>query len=292
MTMSMTGYGRKVLHMDDASVTVEIRTLNHRFLDISIKLPAALLFIEDKIKKIIRSKFSRGRIEVAIEITGSSIVQKKVEIDWYLLDQYMEKINIAKDRYGLAGELPVSILTTLPDIFTVEEEKQQSETNDALLTSVEQACEQVLDMRKNEGSFLFQDLMKRMSTVEDIVILLQTRRTLVIEEYRKRIKVRVEEQLEGHTLIDPARIHQEIVLLAERGDITEEITRLFSHIEHFRASIQKNDAIGRKLDFITQEMHREVNTIGSKSTDVKLSEWSVTLKGEIEKIKEQVQNIE
>jgi uncharacterized protein (TIGR00255 family) len=292
MTMSMTGYGRKTLYIDGASLSVEIRTVNHRFLDIAIKMPSSLLFIEEKIKKIIRSQFNRGRIEVIIETTGSSLVQKTVEIDWNLLDQYMEKITTAKERYSLSGELPVSILTTLPHIFTMQEGKQQDALKDAILESVDKACEQVVIMRMKEGEYLFQDLMKRISTIEDIVILLQTRRTLVMEEYRRRIKERMEEQLEGLTLIDPARIHQEIVLLAEKGDITEEITRLSSHVEHFRASIEKNGAVGRKLDFITQEMHREVNTIGSKSTDVILSEWMVSLKSEIEKIKEQVQNIE
>ncbi|RDW17893.1 YicC family protein [Oceanobacillus chungangensis] len=292
MAMSMTGYGSSVLYIEDASITVEIRTVNHRFLDIAIKMPSFLLFLEEKIKKIIQYQFKRGRIEVIIEIAGSSLAQKKVEMDWELLDEYMEKINAAKERYSLSGELPVTILTSLPNILTVQEGNQKDAFKDAILASVEKACEQAVAMRRKEGEYLFQDLMKRVSTIEDIVILLQTRRTLVIEEYRKRIKERVEDQLEGHTLIDPARIHQEIVLLAEKGDITEEVTRLISHIEHFRASIQMNDAIGRKLDFITQEMHREVNTIGSKSTDAKLSEWTISLKGEIEKIKEQVQNIE
>ncbi|OZU90377.1 YicC family protein [Virgibacillus indicus] len=293
MAISMTGFGRSQENLGNTVITVEIRSVNHRYLDFSVKIPRTFLFLEDKIKRIINSYFERGRVEVYIGIEGEGFVQKKLITDWELMDQFIQQISEVKDRYSLAGDIPVTLLTSFPEMITVQEiEDQPDNLKDLVLKNTEQACEQVLEMRKEEGGFLQCDLEKRMQKIKNTVSLLSERREYAVEAYRERIKKRVEAQIADLDLVDDARLHQEIVLLAEKGDITEEITRLLSHLEHFSETINNGGVIGRKLDFIAQEMHRETNTIGSKSTDPEISESTVLLKGEIEKIKEQVQNIE
>lgn len=293
MVMSMTGYGQDVFHLGNTTVTVEIRSVNHRFLDFTAKIPRSLLFLEDKIKRILQSYFQRGRMEVYINVQGDGLVQKELYTDWDLMDKYIDQIKSAKARYGLAGEIPATFMSTIPDLLSVHEvENQSDELNDAIIASTKRACKQVLLMRKEEGGFLLKDLNGRMRAIQETVFQLQTRRENVIEEYRDRIQSRINNYIGENDIMDQARLHQEVALLAEKGDITEEITRLLSHIDHFFETIELNNAIGRKLDFIMQEMHRETNTIGSKSTDGKIGIWIVSLKSEIEKIKEQIQNIE
>lgn len=293
MVMSMTGYGQDVFHLGNTTVTVEIRSVNHRFLDFTAKIPRSLLFLEDKIKRILQSYFQRGRMEVYINVQGDGLVQKELYTDWDLMDKYIDQIKSAKARYNLSGEIPVTIMPEIPDLLSVQEtENYSDELKNSITTSAKRACEQLLLMRKEEGSFLLKDVSNRMLEIQETVSHLQTRRESVIEEYRDRIQSRIYNYLGENDVIDQTRLHQEIALLAEKGDITEEITRLQSHIDHFIETIELNDAIGRKLDFIMQEMHREANTVGSKSTDAKIGVWIVSLKSEIEKIKEQIQNIE
>lgn len=293
MVMSMTGYGRDVFFLGDATITVEIRSVNHRFLDFTAKIPRSFLFLEDKIKRVVQSHFHRGRVEVYINIEGEGLVQRRLNADWELMDQYIEQMKSAKSRYDLAGEIPTTILSTIPGLLSVQEiENQPNELKESIIASTKRVCEQVLLMRKEEGSFLLNDLKNIMEDIREIVAQLKSRRGRVIEEYRDRIQSRINNFIGESDTIDHARMQQEIAVLAEKGDITEEITRLLSHIDHFFETIEVDDAIGRKLDFIMQEMQREANTIGSKSTDAKIGIWVVTLKSDIEKIKEQIQNIE
>ncbi|MEC5422751.1 YicC family protein [Virgibacillus sp. C22-A2] len=293
MVRSMTGYGRSVLRLEKTTVTVEIRSVNHRYLDFTAKIPRSFLFLEDKLKRIVQSKFQRGSIDVFISIEGEGFLEKSLKADWELMDYYMETLKKAKDRYNLSGEIPAAVITTLPELITVQEiDNQPDDLKASILSSVDKACEQVAAMRREEGTFLMEDVKERIAAIQKTVMHLQLRRQNVIEEYRERIQSRVNDYLKHVVNIDESRIHQEIALLAEKGDITEEITRLFSHIDHFSATISTDGAVGRKLDFITQEMHREANTIGAKSMDAAISESTVSLKSEIEKIKEQLQNIE
>lgn len=288
----MTGYGRDVLQIGDTTITVEIRSVNHRYLDFIIKTPRSFMFLEEKIKKVIHSFFQRGRVEVFIEIAGEHFVKKSLRTDWDLMDQYMEQVKKAMERYHLVGDIPTTMITNQLDLIVVQEvEEQPDQLQDVIIMSIERACEQVQSMQSNEGSYLIKDIKERMQQMQNMVVSLKTRRRIVTEEYRERIQQRIDEYLGDTANLDHTRIHQEIALLAEKGDITEEITRLLSHIDHFFVTMDSNDAMGRKLDFIMQEMHRETNTIGSKSMDPKISEWTIALKGDIEKIKEQVQNI-
>ncbi|MBP2077588.1 YicC/YloC family endoribonuclease [Oceanobacillus polygoni] len=292
MPLSMTGYGRKVLHIENTMVTIEIRSVNHRFLDIAIKLPRTFLFLEDKLKKIVQSQFTRGRIDVYISIAGDGLSTRTLQADWELIDQYVNHLNEAKQKYHLNGEIPLTFLSSMQDFFHIKEiDGSLEKVHQLILDGTTEACEEVFVMRQEEGMYLTNDLVERLRAIHETVLQLRDKRDIVRKEYQERIMERVRTYLDEAFSKD-GKIYQEIVLLAEKGDITEEITRLLGHIEHFEKTMNSKEPSGRKLDFIIQEMHREANTIGAKSTDVTISEWTVSLKSMIEKMKEQVQNIE
>ena len=292
MPLSMTGYGRKVLHIENTMVTIEIRSVNHRFLDIAIKLPRTFLFLEDKLKKTVQSQFTRGRIEVYISIEGDGFSNRTLQADWELIDQYVTHLDRAKQKYHLNGEISLTVLSSMQDFFHIKDTGGSLEkVHQLILEGTLDACKQVSVMRQEEGVYLTNDLTERLRSITETVLQLRTKRDIVRKEYQERIMERIRVYVDDEISKD-GKFYQEIVLLAEKGDITEEITRLLGHIEHFERTMNSKEAAGRKLDFIIQEMHREANTIGSKSTDVSISEWTVSLKSMIEKMKEQVQNIE
>ncbi|MBU5266050.1 YicC/YloC family endoribonuclease [Virgibacillus proomii] len=293
MAVSMTGYGNKQIVTEQATITVEIKTVNHRFLDIQMKIPNRLLFLEEKLKKIIQSFFQRGRVEVYIQIDGNTLFSKQVQINWSLIEQYMTQLQELKQRYQLAGDIPITVISAFPDVFSIQEvEEYSDELISTLLAVVTDVCKQVYAMRRVEGQALQSDLQERSETLQQLVDAIKRLRPMVMKEYRERIKHRLELHLNQELSKDDSRIYQEIVLLAEKGDISEEITRINSHIQQFKQTLELDGPIGRKLNFITQELLREVNTIGSKSVNSLISEHTITLKSEIEKIKEQVQNME
>lgn len=293
MVRSMTGYGRSSRTIQETSITVEIKTVNHRFLDITPKMPRSLLYLEEKIKKALQHPFIRGRVELFITIEGNALTKRQVKTDWELLDQYIQQLKEAKERYGLQEEISVNVLTKLEDLFTIQElEEHEDRMESVILSCVNEAAEKVVSMRVREGEALQEELKDRLNKVATIVEDLRSRRPLVVQETQERIKSRIEEYAQQALPLEESRLLHEVGLLAEKGDIAEEITRLYSHTDQFVTTLDVDDSIGRKLDFIVQEMNRETNTIGSKSTDSKISEWVVLLKSEIEKIKEQVQNVE
>lgn len=293
MAISMTGYGNKQIVTEQATITVEIKTVNHRFLDIQMKIPNRLLFLEEKLKKIIQSFFQRGRVEVYIQIDGDTLFSKQVQINWSLVEQYMTQIQELKQRYQLAGDIPITVISAFPDVFSIQEvEEYSDELISTLLAGLTDVCKQVYAMRRVEGQALQTDLQERSETLQQLVDAIKSLRPMVMKEYRERIKHRLELHLNQELSKDDSRIYQEIVLLAEKGDISEEITRINSHIQQFKQTLELDEPIGRKLNFITQELLREINTIGSKSVNSLISEHTITLKSEIEKIKEQVQNME
>ncbi|MBB6452980.1 uncharacterized protein (TIGR00255 family) [Salirhabdus euzebyi] len=293
MVKSMTGYGRHVNSYRDTRITIEVRTVNHRFLDLSIKMPKTLLHLEDKMKKLAREYFKRGRIDVFVTIDGTGLVDKNLQVDWNLVDQYMEKINQVKDRYQLTDTVSVKDILQLDDVFFItDQEEEDASFQEILLHTCKKAMKLVAEMRSKEGEAIAYDLGSRTEGIKQIVFKLEQHREKVIEQYRDRIKQRIEEYIKNDLWDQDSRIIQEVALMAEKGDISEEVTRLFSHIDQFLLTLKKEEPIGRRLDFIVQEMHREANTIGSKSNDVNISEWVVELKSEIEKLKEQAQNVE
>ncbi len=292
VTNSMTGFGREVRIVDGTVIAVEIRSVNQRFLDISLKLPQAFSMFEDKIKKNVQRYFSRGRIEVFISIEGKGFVKRDLQVDWNLFDQYITMFHTVQSRYDLADDVTVAMIPKLNEVLAVQETDQETdELKDAILVSVEKACQQVWDMRIKEGQALKEDMVTRIEKIEKIINMLGERRETVIIEYRERIQNRIKSYT-LEMLPDDNKIYHEIALLAEKGDITEEVTRLHSHLKQFSMTVDQEQVMGRKLEFILQEMLRETNTIGSKSNDSLISEWVVTLKTEMEKLKEQILNVE
>lgn len=293
MVRSMTGYGVKMINIEESQITIEMKSVNHRFLDIKTNLPLNLSFIEEKIKRIIKNHFQRGRFEVYVIIDGDHFVKKTLITDWELMDQYVNQYELAKERYQLEGDLSLSSLSSLSGLFRVkEDEEQPSELIDTILESIEYVCKQVQDRRKEEGDNLKNDINNRITSVHNMLLLIKERRPKVISDYQERIIERLRNYTSQMSQLDDRQLHQEIALLAEKGDISEELTRLESHIGYFFKTIDLEEAVGRKLDFIIQEMHREINTVGSKSTDNEISQLAINIKSELEKIKEQIQNIE
>lgn len=293
MVMSMTGYGNHTVTIEDVTIVAEVRTVNSRYLDFSPKIPHTFNFLEGDIKKIAQNYFHRGRIEVFLFISYSQFDDKTISVNWHMMDQYVKQLNEAKQRYNLCGDIPITMLTQIDSLFNVNEaEKDVTSMKEPILEAVNMSCEKVFQGRKKEGLFLINDIKKRLTNIENMLQYLTESRQDIIKRYGERIEERIQQYLSNKQLIENDRLYQEIALLAEKGDITEEITRLSSHVEQFKLMTVNEGPIGRQLDFIIQEMHREVNTIGAKSVDTKTSQLVVSMKSDIDKIKEQVQNIE
>ncbi|WP_117151679.1 YicC/YloC family endoribonuclease [Paraliobacillus quinghaiensis] len=289
----MTGYGRDVLKLEDTTISVEIRSVNHRFLDVSMKMPRNFYVIEDKIKSVIQQYFARGKFDLFITIEGKELVKRNLDIDWELLDQYDDAIQQMKSRYHLDDHVVAAMISRMEEVVTIQEiEQETDQIKETIIMSVHNACQKLAEMRDVEGQALKDDIVLRLENMEQIINRLGERRETVIIEYRDRMEKRVKDFFSQHYLDDDSKIYQEIALLAEKGDITEEVTRLHSHVIQFLTTVKQENIVGRKLEFILQEMLRETNTIGSKSNDTYISRWVVTLKTEMEKIKEQIQNIE
>lgn len=293
LVRSMTGYGSETFHRGDMTLTVEIRTVNSRFLDFIAKIPRSLYELEIEFKKIIQTYFERGRVELYISAKGSLLEERSLYVDWDLMDEFFKQLGSVKERYDLKGDIPISIITAMDELFQIKEEKRADDAiHQFILNSVEEVAKQVQRSRETEGAFIMKDILKRLENVEADVERIDEMKELVHSAYHERIKERIEAHLEDNSSVDQNHLLQEIAILAEKSDITEEITRLFSHLEHFKQTAAQSGAIGRKLDFIIQEMHRETNTIGAKSADASISELVVQIKSNLEKMKEQVQNIE
>lgn len=290
----MTGYGKYTSETKEGTINVEIRSLNHRYLNFSPSIPQSLFFLEENIKEIIQSYFDRGSIELYITLGSGMNSNKTIHVDFDLIDQYVEKFTQIKDRYLAFDNIPIDLIMQQPEMFSVKEMDDEYGDNlvNHILSSVEQTCMAAKTSREKEGSYIAKDIKKRMRIVKETIILIKNHHQVALDQYRERVHKRVSGYLKEFSEVDESRVYQEVVLIAEKGDITEEITRLLSHIEHFDSVMDQRHVIGRKLDFIIQEMNREVNTIGSKSIDIKISKWAILLKNELDKIREQAQNIE
>ncbi|WP_018932727.1 YicC/YloC family endoribonuclease [Gracilibacillus lacisalsi] len=291
--LSMTGFGREEFRNEQLEISAEIKAVNHRYLDITFHMPHFLLPIEDQLKKIIQNKMKRGKINVSIHISGAYTHRKQLKTDWDLVDQYVDHVKQLQTKYQLAGEISVEMISQFPDIFHIEEKEEiNSDTETHMKKTLEKAVSKVNQMRTTEGAELRKDLLMRTENILHNIKQLGERRKIVIIEYQERILERINRYLEDTPVSEDSRLYQEVALLAEKGDVSEELTRIKSHIKQFQQIMEETDPIGRKLDFIVQELNRELNTIGSKSNDVWISEQIVYLKGEAEKMKEQIQNVE
>ncbi|MDX8362310.1 MULTISPECIES: YicC/YloC family endoribonuclease [Bacillaceae] len=291
MVYSMTGFGRATVELEHYSVTVEMKSVNHRFSDVSIKGPKYIYALEKKIKKLISTYVKRGRIEVFITIEGDELVERSLQVDWHLLDQYYETIKTAIDKYKLPEQITIKQLFSLHDVVMIKEKDGGNEQiENTVLEAIEDAVVQLKRTRYSEGQQLLIDISTQLEKMQNSVNVVSKRSEIVYDLYREKITKRISEFLSG--TVDEQRLLTEVAIFADKADINEELTRINSHISHFFDTMQRKQEIGRKLDFFVQELNREINTIGSKANDVLIAQHVVEMKSFLEKIKEQVQNIE
>ncbi|MFS8650907.1 MAG: YicC/YloC family endoribonuclease [Caldibacillus sp.] len=289
--MSMTGFGQGKRETADFTVTVDLRTVNHRFLDFHIRMPHMYLPLETKIKKIIQEHISRGRIDCYVTIQILNPQNRKLQIDWNLLDEYYHFLKEVRARYGFIEEVTLADLLQKDDLVEIVELEAENDTiAQAILRATEDAVINLVDMRKTEGDHLKNDLIAFLHTFKKHVEEIKELAPNAGKEYEEKLAKRMEEYTSG--VIDEVRLMTEVAIYAERADIREEITRLESHLEQFHALLDAKQPVGRKMDFLIQEMNREVNTIGAKTGDVAISRNVVDMKSVLEKMREQVQNIE
>lgn len=291
MIISMTGFGRSKVVSGPYAVNVEIKSVNHRFSEFSIRMPRQLLKIEEKIKKKLNQHIRRGRVEVYVTLEGEGTVTRKVHVDWKLIDEYYQFIEQAKEKYDLEGKISLQELLGINELVHIEEsEIGNEELEMVVLKGIEEAVILLKEMRLAEGEELKKDITGNLYQLETAVIELRKYAPLVVQGYKERLTKRMMEFLNGQD--DEARILTEVAVFADKADINEEMTRLCSHIQQFLQTIEDHEPIGRKLDFLVQEMNREVNTIGSKANDANIAKTVVEMKSLLEKLKEQIQNIE
>jgi uncharacterized protein (TIGR00255 family) len=286
----MTGFGRSQRESNDLFLTVEIKTVNHRFCEYHIRMPRQLLKIEEKIKKQLNS-IHRGRVEVFVTLGGNGAVHRKVNIDWLLLEEYYQYIVKIKEKYMLQSDVSIHDLLQREEWLQVEEVDFGNEELEKLVNiTVQEAANQLMAMRIAEGKELEADIRKQLLLLEDSINEVKQYAPLVVMQYKERLAKRLTDFISG--ALDEQRFITEVAIFADKADINEELTRLHSHIRQFEETLTEGEPIGRKLDFLLQEMNREVNTIGSKANDSKIAKEVVEMKSLLEKVKEQVQNIE
>lgn len=288
---SMTAYGRGGTTFEGLNFIVESRSLNHRFLEIVLKLPQRFQIFEQDIKKLISRYILRGRVECALKVNGGPEGLPQLVINWEVAKGYYNLLKELKQGLNLSGDIDISAFLGVKDIFVSKEETQDLQRfwpplKDAFI----KALESLDEMREKEGSIIKEDFLKRLKFLDNYLKEIEKRGPLVIKEYREKLHQRMNSILERE--IDDARLLQEVAFFAERSDITEEIVRLHSHLTQFREIMEASGPTGRKLDFLIQEMNREINTIGVKASDAFISQKVVDIKAELEKIREQAQNIE
>jgi len=292
MIKSMTGFGRGEYQENGKRVSIEIKTVNHRYMDVFVKFPRMLAFLEDKVRDLISKNISRGKIDVFISYEDSGEDSKTVVVDEALAGAYLKALNTLGGKFDLRDDVTVSMLSKFPDVLRVEKvEEDEGELIRIVLTAVEKALDSLLKMRSVEGVALKTSLLEKLNNISMTVKEIEERAPGVVIDYKDRLNNRLKELLEQQA-VDENRIATEVAIFADRCSVDEELVRLKSHITQFKDTLDLEIPIGRKLDFIVQEMNREINTIGSKANDVNITKYVVEVKSEIEKLREQVQNIE
>jgi uncharacterized protein (TIGR00255 family) len=293
MIKSMTGFGKAEADVSGKKITVEMKSLNHRYLEISLRSPAMLSSFEIDIKKKIGEQFSRGRIEITIRVDGGEGMddESQLELNLPRVRHYYARMMQLKKELDLPDEITLSMMAGFRDIFVPKETEVPIVPWKDMENVLQEAMMTLMEMRLREGDVLKMDLIARIGVVKEHLDGISLRSPAVILEYRKRLTARIKELTEG-VVIDEARLCQEIAIMAEKSDIMEEIVRLESHMGQFGDLLTSGDGIGRKIDFLIQEMNREVNTIGSKSGDADIAKHVIEMKSELARLREQVQNIE
>ena len=292
MIKSMTGYGRAVETVNGREFTVELRSVNNRYLDCTVKLPRSVSFAEEAVKQAVKASVSRGKVDVFITIRSEGAADTTITLNKAVLEGYLNAMHQMVDEFGVKDDISVSAVSRLPEVFSVEKPEVDEEALKAdLLGVVGKALEAYDAMRVKEGQALDADLRSRGQTILDLVAQVEAGNAQTVIDYRTRLENKLKEVL-ANTAIDESRILTEAAIFADKVAVDEETVRLRSHLDQMNAMLTAGGAVGRKLDFLLQEMNRESNTIGSKCTDVKLARIVVDIKAELEKIREQTQNIE
>lgn len=292
MIKSMTGFGRCELSNEKRKITVELKSVNHRYLDVNIRMPKKLNFFESAIRTLLKEYMQRGKVDMFISYEDYSEQTLAVKYNATIAKEYLTYLQQMADEFNLENDIRVSSLSRYPEVLTMEEQSaDEDELWSDLSQAIREACTQFVATRTTEGEHLKQDLVEKLHHMRDNVDKVEQRAPQIIAEYRSKLMEKVNELL-GDTQIDEARLSTEIVLFADKICTDEETVRLKSHITSMLNALERSEGIGRKLDFIAQEMNREANTILSKSNDLETSAIAIELKTEIEKVREQIQNIE
>ena len=293
MAISMTGFGRGEHKDENYHFTVECKTINHRYLDINIRMPRKISFFEEKIRNHVKKFIKRGRVDiyVGMQLVGESEVS--LNLDLNLAKEYFDILSKIEEITGAKNDITVSNISKFPDVIKVEEKSEDEEVIwKSLQPALNESIDTVSKMRAVEGEKLAQDIEMRCGLMQDYISQVEKLSHTVAAEYKEKLSARVKEMLEGSVVLDENRLSQEVAFFADRSSITEEVVRFNSHIIQLKDTIKSNDSIGRKIDFLIQEMNREANTVGSKSSNIEITKTVVEVKSELEKIREQIQNIE
>lgn len=291
MIKSMTGYGRGISESNGKEYVVEIKSVNHRYNDISIKMPRYLSFLEDKVRHYVSKSILRGKTEIYITVNSVSASSKNVVVDKELVGIYISEMRQIIERYNLQDDISLATIMRLPDIVTTASVENEEQYWNELKISIDLALKQILDSKLAEGEKLKIDIENRLQKVSEYVDIVKEKSSSLLEEYKTKLTNRINE-LGASSIIDENRIGMEVVLFADKSSICEEVTRLKSHIDALKKMLEVSEPIGKKIDFLVQEMNRETNTIGSKANSIGITNYVVEMKNEIENIREQVQNIE
>lgn len=293
MAISMTGFGRGEYKDDNYQFLVECKTINHKYADINIRLPRKLSFLEDKARILVKDYIKRGRVDlyIKLDLLGSEDVNLK--FDEELATQYVSILKQIKDKFDLVDDISVMNIAKFPDVIKTEEKEDDEDKLWSMLkVALENALLKLKEMRSEEGKKLAEDIQNRCDLLKNYIEDIEKYSYNVVIDYKEKLKNRISDMLEDPSIIDESRLAQEVAIYADKSNITEEIVRFKSHIEQLKNTVVKNESIGRKIDFLIQEMNRETNTIGSKSSDLNITNLVVEIKSELEKIREQIQNIE
>ena len=292
MIKSMTGYGRAVGVFADKQITVELRSVNNRYLDCTVKLPRLYAFCEDAVKQAVKQSVTRGKVDVFVTVTLTQNTDVRIGLNQPVLEGYLAALRAIAEGYPVRDDVSVSTLSRLPDVFTVEKTEQDEDLlKEQLLGVVEEALRSYDEMRRAEGEALTRDLTAKADGILERVSIVEERSPRSVAEYREKLYAKMQEVLASAS-VDEARILTEAAIFADKVAVDEETVRLRSHLNQLRVMLSSAEPIGRKLDFLMQEINRETNTIGSKCSDLEIARTVVDMKAELEKIREQIQNIE
>ena len=292
MIKSMTGFGRSEIVKGNRKISVEIKSVNHRYLEAGIKMPKKLNVFESRMRDLLKKYAARGKIDIFINYEDDSENQVNLKFNQNIADEYMTIFNNMSEKYNLKNDMTVGGLARFPEVITMDEVQEDEEELWLFIEeAMKAALEQFVNTRILEGENLKKDLLRKLDHMEELVAFVEKRSPEIMKEYRSKLESKVKELL-GDTTIDESRIATEVIIYADKICVDEETVRLRSHIEHARKCLNEDGGIGRKMDFIAQEMNREANTTLSKANDIEISNAAIDLKTEIEKVREQIQNIE